>query len=123
MDWKEAIEVFHLQEPVEKFVLEEVEAIIGGIPFFFYGSDDTALCPLATAHVPHLMGTYDTFRYGLLSEFCLGREGLLPDGKALRVVETKRVTGCLGSPIRTQGVYFIGGDPLLPPVGGCAGEP
>jgi hypothetical protein len=67
------IEMFHLHEEVDKFVVDSVKEFFGQeFEFSFYGIEQR--CMSCRAHVPHVTGSKE--KDGITFQvFCLGKEG------------------------------------------------
>jgi len=66
--------------------------------FHFFGHHIE--CDRAYPHIPHIVGYYDTVRYGKLPIYCLGRGGalILKNGKKVQLLITKSCSeDCWGS--------------------------
>jgi len=75
--------------------------------FSFSGS--LRSCDNDKPHPPHSTGSYSTVRWGMLTDFCLGKEGKVEiDGKKyhLRIVVEKYSSGSPETPARAYGFYY-----------------
>jgi len=76
---------------------EVYEKINQVVEFHFFG--EHRFCGRTYPHIPHVIGEYDTVRYGKLPVFCTGKSGtlLLQDGKKVQILITKNCSeGCSG---------------------------
>ena len=81
------------------------------VRFSFEGGNHTNYCQIREPHVPHLIDTYNTVRYGELDHFCTGKEGEI-DGCHLTIVIAHRGAGSPEYPGNASGSY------VLRPLGG-----
>ena len=77
----EGLVMANLANSVVRFAnaVDVAKAISGERDFEFKGEE--VKCELAEAgipHAPHVVGSYQTVRYGALDYYCLGKEGSLP---------------------------------------------
>ena len=69
---------------------KEIEENLNTVQSFsFFGEE--GYCGKAYPHLPHIMGYYNTVRYGSLPLFCLGKSGkiVLKDGRKVQILITK----------------------------------
>jgi hypothetical protein len=107
MNVEEMIRMFHLEEEVEDFVKARVRELVQGQHHFsFSGSNLTGYCGVQEPHIPHVFGHYGTVVYGSLSKFCLGREGVTPEGY-VHIVITEKRRGDAYTPSYAKGYWWI----------------
>jgi hypothetical protein len=111
--WSELMETFQLEGEVADFVKARVKEMVAEErhDFAFSGGNHTYFCDLKTPHPPHVLGTYDTVRHGVLARFCLGREGEVPGQGGLHIVVTERAPGAPEYPGIARGYWFMKGGP------------
>jgi len=77
---------------------KEIEQKINKVESFqFFGQHGK--CKRAYPHLPHVIGFYNTVRYGILPIFCLGKSGklLLSNGKIVQIMISKDCSeDCIG---------------------------
>lgn len=109
MNWQEIVNTFDLQAEVREFIAGRVAERVGEENRFdFEGTRRDCDCP--TPHVPHVVGCYDTVRYGRLQQWCLGREGEIPGQGRLNIVVTDYEPGAPEYPGLAAGYWFIASD-------------
>lgn len=104
-------------EPTERYNLESTQSEFAEVrateaqpgdrnDFAFEGAK--VVCDLDSPHLPHVVGTYDSTRYGRLVDFCLGQEGEIPNtGNKLHIVLTQHTSGVPAFPAKAQGYWFV----------------
>jgi len=94
MHYLDCIDFFNLQDEVRKFVYKRVKEKIGEVNQFSFEGYYTP-CKDISPHPPHKTGFYETERYGELDKFCLGRDGILPDGNEIIINTEEFLSGTL----------------------------
>ena len=109
--WQELVETFELEDKVAEFVEATVKELVARErhDFSLRGSDrtGTSYCTNHKPHPPHVVGHYNTVRYGALEYFCLGREGEIPGQGQLYIVVTDREPGAPEYPGSARGYWFV----------------
>ena len=112
VNWQEIVNTFDLQAEVREFIAGRVAERVGEENRFdFEGTRRDCDCP--TPHVPHVVGCYDTVRYGRLQRWCLGREGEIPGQGRLNIVVRDYEPGAPEYPGSATGWWFVTGPDAL----------
>lgn len=64
-------------------------------------------CDEEKPHTPHVKSYYNTVCWGSLENFCIGKSGVLPDGRELKITITDSSSGNAAVPGHCRGYYEI----------------
>ena len=88
---RERIQLFDRLNDYERVLTDEdIEKQIDKVQHFSYFGEHGE-CKRAFPHIPHIIGSYSTVRYGNLPVFCTGRSGtfLMKNGKKVQLLKTE----------------------------------